>query len=259
MVVVILILILFFGSYFLHQFFKNKNGDFSADLTNAQKKLLADNVLYYNELSVEEQQRFTKRVAQFLNRIQIKTISCKLTEVDKILIGASAIIPVFGFQDWKYSNLRVVYLLPDAFNYKFEYRGHRNNRNILGMVGNGSLKYKMMLSQKALRHGFANKTDKHNTAIHEFIHLIDMADGDTDGLPMSLIEKPYALPWLNLIHKKIETIDDGESDINPYGATSKIEFFAVASEYFFERPKLLKRKHPKLYKKLSIFFNQDLA
>lgn len=232
---------------------------FNADLTETQKELLERNVLYYTKLSAEEKLRFSESVALFLSSIKIKEVSCSVTEVDELLIGASAIIPVFGFPSWTYVNLKEVYIFPDAFNTKFEYVGWRNNRTILGIVGGGRLKNRMILSQKALRHGFENKSDKNNTAIHEFVHLIDMTDGDVDGLPLSIIEKPYALPWFDLIHKKIEHIDDGKSDINPYGATSKIEFFAVASEYFFERPKLLKRKHPELYQKLSLFFNQDRA
>ena len=61
------------------------------------------------------------------------------------------------------------------------------------------------------------------------------------------------------MHKKIEDIYKSKSDINPYGATSKVEFFAVISEYFFERPKLLKQKHPELYKNLEQIFNQNLS
>ncbi len=49
------------------------------------------------------------------------------------------------------------------------------------------------------------------------------------------------------------------ADINPYGGTNKQEFFAVASEYFFERPKLFKQKHPELYKLLEEIFQQNLA
>lgn len=230
---------------------------FNTDLTEVQKELLEKNVLFFMKLSAVEKERFSKSVALFLSSIKIKAVSCSVTEVDELLIGASAIIPVFGFPSWTYVNLKEVYIFPDAFNTKLEYVGWRNNRNILGIVGGGRLKNKMVLSQKALRLGFENKSDKNNTAIHEFVHLIDMTDGDVDGLPLSIINKPYTLPWFDLIHKKIEHIDDGKSDINPYGATSKVEFFAVASEYFFERPKLLKRKHPELYKKLSLFFNQD--
>ena len=57
--------------------------------------------------------------------------------------------------------------------------------------------------------------------------------------------------------QKIDEIDDNDSDINPYGATNKGEFFAVISEYFFERPKLLKRKHPKIFDILEDIFDQN--
>ena len=66
-----------------------------------------------------------------------------------------------------------------------------------------------------------------------------------------LLEKQYTIPWIDLIQKKIAEIYEGESDINPYDATNKTEFFAVISEYFFERPKLLQQKHPKLYSLLE--------
>ena len=59
------------------------------------------------------------------------------------------------------------------------------------------------------------------------------------------------------MHEEIQKIKKGESDIDPYGASSESEFFAVASEYFFERPELLKNKHPELYERLSNIFNPD--
>jgi len=257
MIYIITVILLVFLFYKGRLLFFDKQIGLNTDLTLSQKKILKKNVLYFSKLSSTEQEQFSKRVAAFLRGIKIKPVSCALSELDELLIGASAIIPVFGFADWNYTNLKEVYIFPDAFNTKFEYVGWRNNRVILGIVGGGRLKNKMVLSQKALRLGFENKSDKNNTAIHEFVHLIDMADGDVDGLPLSIIDKPYTLPWFDLIHKKIKSIDKGKSDINPYGGTSKVEFFAVASEYFFERPKLLKRKHPELYQKLSVFFNQD--
>jgi Mlc titration factor MtfA (ptsG expression regulator) len=57
----------------------------------------------------------------------------------------------------------------------------------------------------------------------------------------------------------MDEIYEGESDINPYGGTNQAEFFSVASEYFFERPKLLQKKHPELYDHLEKFFRQDMA
>jgi len=110
-----------------------------------------------------------------------------------------------------------------------------------------------------LKYGFKNESDKKNTAIHEFVHLIDMTDGSTDGIPSLLLEKQYSIPWIDLINKKIDEIYDGESDINPYGGTNRAEFFSVVSEYFFERPKLLERNHPELYDLLKRVFKQDMS
>ena len=53
-------------------------------------------------------------------------------------------------------------------------------------------------------------------------------------------------------------IEAGQSDINRYALTNEAEFFAVASEYFFERPAIMRRKHPELYRTLERVFNQDL-
>jgi Mlc titration factor MtfA (ptsG expression regulator) len=62
-----------------------------------------------------------------------------------------------------------------------------------------------------------------------------------------------------LIREKTAQIGQGESDINPYGATHEREFLAVAGEYFFERPQLLRENHPELYTLLCKAFNQDTA
>ena len=113
----------------------------------------------------------------------------------------------------------------------------------------------MILSKRALHLGFANTTDKSNTGIHEFVHLIDKMDGVTDGIPEQLMNNQYAIPWLDIMHKKMEEINDDRSDIREYGGTKQSEFFAVAAEYYFERPKLLKRKHPQLYKMMQACFN----
>ena len=61
------------------------------------------------------------------------------------------------------------------------------------------------------------------------------------------------------MHQSIKEIIADRSDINPYGATDQAEFFAVVSEYFFERPDLLASKHPQLYELLQGIFHQNLV
>ena len=62
---------------------------------------------------------------------------------------------------------------------------------------------------------------------------------------------------LPILHTEMEKMKDKQSDINPYGYTNKSEFFAVAAEYFFERPDLFKTKHPEMYKAMQEIFNTN--
>jgi Mlc titration factor MtfA (ptsG expression regulator) len=61
------------------------------------------------------------------------------------------------------------------------------------------------------------------------------------------------------MYEEMEAINNNDSDIRKYGGTKQAEFFAVASEYFFERPDLFERKHPELYEMLRLCFQQDPA
>lgn len=216
--------------------------------------LLITNVLFYKKLSNEDQLHFKKRIQTFLSYVEITAVDFELEELDILLVASSAIIPVFGFDDWKYPNIKKVIIYPDYFNYDLEFDKKAKDKRIGGMVGNGALENKMLLSKRALHHGFSNKTDKGNTGVHEFIHLLDKIDGEIDGIPKALLDNKNLMLWLDLVYEKMEAINNDKSDIRDYGGTSEIEFFAVASEYFFERPMLLKRKHPDLYKMLASCF-----
>ena len=109
----------------------------------------------------------------------------------------------------------------------------------------------MVITKWQLRQGFINNNDAHNTAIHEFVHLIDKMDGTMDGVPEIILERKYIERWKNIMDSTIWQMKNDGSDINMYGATNQVEFFAVVSEYFFERPDLLKANHPELYEMLG--------
>lgn len=218
------------------------------------ESLLQEHVRFYRNLSGEEQSEFRKRILGFLSEVYIDGVQLEIKDLDKLLIASSAVIPVFGFKEWHYFNLTGVLLYPDYFDEDMQFADTDKERNIGGLVGSGRFERKMILSRKALYAGFDNTTDKNNTGIHEFAHLIDKMDGATDGIPEHLLGHQYVIPWVNLMHKTMEEINDDESDIRKYGGTNQAEFFAVVSEYFFERPDLLKTKHPELYKMLQACF-----
>ncbi|MBS1589996.1 MAG: zinc-dependent peptidase [Bacteroidetes bacterium] len=216
------------------------------------RKILEHQVAFYQNLSKNDKTAFENRVQEFLLKIKITGVGTSVEPLDRMLIGASAIIPIFRFPQWKYTDLHEVLLYPSTFNQKFSQQG--DNRDVLGMVGDGAMNDIMILSKPALRNGFANSMDRSNTGIHEFVHLIDKTDGITDGIPEVLLTHQYVLPWIQAMHKNIADIAKQHSDINPYAATNQAEFFAVVSEYFFERPDLLKERHPDLYSLLEKAF-----
>ncbi|MFT5970333.1 MAG: Mlc titration factor MtfA (ptsG expression regulator) [Flavobacteriales bacterium] len=221
------------------------------------KVLLREEVSFYNALEPESKSHFEFKMQEFLLNCRITGIKTDVSIKDQILIAASAIIPIFSFKDWRYINLNEVLLYPRMFNDSFDLDG--KGRNIMGMVGSGYMNGLMILSKEALYLGFKNETDKKNTAVHEFVHLIDKIDGVVDGVPEILLQKQYVIPWLDLMKIKMEEIYTQSSDINPYGGTNQAEFFAVISEYFFERPKLLQRNHPELYRMLEQMFQQNMS
>ncbi len=219
--------------------------------------LLEENVDFYKNLETDKKKIFKNSVNNFLENTNVEGVGIEVTDLDRVLIASSAIIPVFSFPDWKYRNLNSVVLYPDTFNGQYQYEGEE--RRILGMVGTGYLNGQMLLSRTALIQGFSKNNGKHNTAIHEFVHLLDKSDGATDGIPEILMTHDYSIPWLKMMHQEMRDIEKGKSDIDSYALTNEAEFFAVTSEYFFEKPDTFEKNHPELYDILSKMFLQDPA
>ncbi|HKK89621.1 MAG TPA: M90 family metallopeptidase, partial [Saprospiraceae bacterium] len=205
----------------------------------------------------EDKKRFEEDVQQFLGAVKVIGIDTKVETLDRILVASSAVIPLFGFPGWTYTKLNEVLLYPRQFDRDFRTEGE--DRRILGMVGDGYMSRTMVLSRPALHQSFSSKSSKSHLGIHEFVHLLDKADGSTDGVPEIFLDNEFIHPWAEFIRKKIEEMRDQGSDIDGYGATSPSEFFPVVAEYFFKRPQLLEKKHPKLYQQMEKIFRQDLT
>lgn len=251
--IVAILLILFFATKISSKIPSKQAKNEDEKLTDNWIITLEEKVPFYKKLNDIERNLFENRAIDFLNEIKITGVNCEVEDLDKILIASSAIIPVFQFPNWIYRNLDEVLLYPLPFNTKFSTEDDDNN--IQGMVGNGFMNGKMILSKTSLRQGFQAELDKKNVGIHEFVHLIDGEDGTIDGIPKVLMNQQYVLPWMDLIYKKIEEINLDDSDIRNYATTNEEEFLAVASEYFFEHHQQLKKKHPELFEILSYFYN----
>lgn len=222
------------------------------------KSFFESKIVFYRNLNDQDKFRFENDVYRFLRHVPVNGAKdVEVTLEDRLYVACSAVIPLFGFPHWTYHHLNEVILYPSSFDRNFNLAN--KEEIITGMVGSGIMEGKVILSIPALRIGFENSKDKKNVGIHEFVHLFDKADGLIDGNIAHFEGKDFALPWLDFVRVKIKEIHSNESDIDDYGGTKPEEFFAVASEYFFESPHLMKKNHPDLYQALSEIFQQDTA
>jgi Mlc titration factor MtfA (ptsG expression regulator) len=215
------IAIIIIVGFFLYRSAKRNAGNYI--VPDKIKELLEEHVAFYSKLDNTAKALFETRVKDFLTNVAVRGVGVEVEDLDRVLVGAGAIIPIFAFPDWRYNNLAEVLLYAGAFTRDFKTKGGR--RDVLGMVGDGAMHREMILSQPSLRASFQRPGDGTNTAIHEFVHLTigAMKSGDN-------------------------------SDINRYGATNEAEFFAVVTEYFFERPEELQAHHPELFALLEGMF-----
>lgn len=254
-VIQILVVLLLIVLIILFAFRIRKKKEFT-NLPVNYKELFYDYVKFYRHLSEEEKLKFEERAAQFLSSVKITGANAEVEDLDIILIVSAAIIPVFRIPDWHYINLHEVLYYPGNFNEDFDQAG--TDRFIAGMVGTGALQHMMILTKWHVRNGFINGNNNHNTAIHEFVHLIDKMDGTFDGVPEIILERKHTGQWQQLMHTTIEQMRQYGSDIPMYGATNTVEFFAVISEYFFEQPLQLKTNHPQVYEMLCRIYRTEL-
>jgi len=101
----------------------------------------------------------------------------------------------------------------------------------------------------------------HNVVLHEFAHQLDQEDGTADGAPILAHRSAY-VAWARVLGREYATLQKSKkahrrSVMRKYGATNPAEFFAVASETFFEKPKQMQKRHPELYDELRDYYKLD--
>jgi len=119
----------------------------------------------------------------------------------------------------------------------------------------------MVLAWDAAKFGAADPSDGKNLVLHEFAHQLDYENYAADGVP-ALANRAEQLAWREVMRIEFASLRAAEQTgiptlLDTYGATNPPEFFAVATEAFFERPCALRADHPKLYAELQRYFRQD--
>jgi Mlc titration factor MtfA (ptsG expression regulator) len=218
--------------------------------------ILNTRVAFYQALNDAEKQRFRQLVQVFLDEVRITGVRVEIDETTRILVAASAVIPIFGFHDWDYHRLSEVLVYPTTFDQDYKIEG-KSDRNILGLTGRGQLRGLLILSQPALLAGFSNASDRQNVGLHEFAHVVEQEEvqhGLPPEVPVDVIRE-----WSAFVVRELKHPEINKAHINPYGYTNEHELLAVLTEYFFKSPESLRQRDPALYDLMRKLFHQDPA
>jgi len=218
------------------------------------EQILRTHVKFFVALDEQQQERFRQLVKVFLDEVRITGIRTEVDDTTRVLVAASAVIPIFGFHDWEYRRLGEVLVYPSSFGDGYQTKGEPGE-NTLGMVGLKHLSGVMILSRPDLLAGFDNPSIGQQVGIHEFAHLVEQEVGD-GGLPPE-VPVEAVRQWVQYVARELSHPEANRSYLNDYAYTNEHEFFAVLAEYFFKTPELLRQKDPRLYEMLRDMFHQD--
>lgn len=231
------------------------------------RKILEHNISYYSILPEAQKQRLRELTLIFLDEKLFEGCGgLELTDEIKVTIAAQACILLLGSPDDKvYPGLRSILVYPDEYfapvkNYR---EGGVIEEGSQSRLGESWSRGHIVLAWDAVKHGASDIRDGNNLVFHEFAHQLDYEYGATEQVESSDLQSSY-LAWARVLsteyRRHIRNLERNHRTLmNAYGATSLAEFFAVATEYFFEKPLELKDKHPELYEQLAIFYRQNPA
>lgn len=213
----------------------------------------------------EQQERLRRLASLFLDRKEFSGAQGFVVSDDIALaVAVQACLPVLELGVDHYDGFVGVVMHPDAV------RAPRQTTDEHGIVhawheelaGEAMEGGPLMLSWADVLPEAASPTP-YNVVIHEFAHVLDLRDGQADGVPL-LANAAARRAWLEVLMSEYDRFAERvacgyQTVLDPYAAEAPDEFFAVASEAFFVAPRELKEEQPATYRLLSSYYRQDPA
>lgn len=228
--------------------------------------IVREQLSIYEKLSSGLQSQLQNLIKYFVSTKQF--VGCAGIEIDdkiKITIAAQACLLLLNRPTHEYADLRYIYVYPTSF------RATREVRDELGLVSTQSRDLlgeswqsgKVVLAWDNVEQGVRNFHDGYNVVLHEFAHQLDQESGAANGAPLLYTKAAYK-SWAYVFGREFERLQHSDphnpsqaSIIDHYGATNPAEFFAVATETFFEEPHKLYRHHRELFEELHNYYRLD--
>jgi len=224
------------------------------------------NVPYYLYLPLENQIELQGFVNVFLAEKNFEGCGgLEISDEIRVTIAAQACILLLGRETDFYPTLHSILVYPHA--YVARVKTQQPNGTVFEgpepRLGESWSHGSIVLAWDEVLHGASDIHNGQNLIFHEFAHQLDSESGAVEGVPI-LPKRSMYLAWARVLGHEYNALVKNISKHRPtlldqYGATSPAEFFAVATECYFEKPKDLKQVHPKLYKQLKMFYQLDPA
>lgn len=217
------------------------------------------------ELPASQHLRLKKHVQVLL--AEVPFIGCAGLEVDdemRVTIAAQAAFLLLG-RGGSFGNVREVLVYPGHFVVPRSEAGAggvvHEGRDVL--AGQSWQRGQVIVAWDAVQDGAADPHDGANVVLHEFAHQLDQDSGAANGAPY-VGRGALQRSWARVMNEEFAALQARLSRaepglIDPYGASSPAEFFAVATELFFERPDALAAERPALYEQLRRCYRLDPA
>lgn len=232
---------------------------------NSWREILKRNLPYFYSMPADIQLQLKQHLMVFLQEKQFFGFEgVQIDDEIRVTIAAQACLLLLNRKANYYPKLKSIYVYPAAFVTKHESRDAagvlQNKPRVLS--GESWELGKVILSWKDSKHGARTFNDGHNVVIHEFAHQLDQETGLANGAPF--LKSKANRCWSHVLSSEFEKLQHkaqlGQATLlDHYGATNPAEFFAVASEVFFERPKEMKNQHSDLYDQLQGFYQVNPA
>jgi MtfA peptidase len=234
---------------------------FAAPLSAVQARVLDEHVPLYGRLPPDLRAELAGRVQVFLAEKRFEGCGgLTVTDPMRRVIAAHACLLQLGRPrpDY-YPTLLSILVYPRTYRVRVQTAGHLESFE--ARAGESWRRGEVVIAWDEALDGSRQPADGHNLILHEFAHQVDHAEGLTDPLALTSTRGP-AGQWARVVNARYEELvaaveADLPAPLDAYGATNPAEFFAVATEMFFERPADLREAMPDLYAELVRVYGLD--
>jgi hypothetical protein len=229
----------------------------------AWRELLAESVAHWRLLDETERGRLESLIRLLLeDKLWEASHGFELTDEIRVVIAAMASLLILGLDYDYYHRVTSIIVSPSTIVLAGDRHlgGGVYSDEPQPIIGEARFDGPVLIAWDAARTQARHPERGHNVVYHEFAHKLDMLGGSVDGTPPLETHAEYER-WVAVCNAEYASLRDGTggSLLDPYGAVSTGEFFAVVTEVFFDRPLEMEEEKPELYAVLRDFYRQDPA